>query len=67
MHDIEVPVYVCQRCGTECDDGDRDTHGLHAYCGGELDPNGSVWVSKGRRRSDTDASVSGGREDNDDA
>jgi len=40
----EVPVYVCQRCGEECDDGDRDWAGRHAGCGGELDPAGVVEI-----------------------
>lgn len=49
---LPKPLFVCQRCGWECDGGDRDRYGLHAYCGGTLDENGATdegvdWVIAG--------------------
>jgi hypothetical protein len=33
-------LYVCQKCGQEVGEGEKDSHHRHAYCGGSLDPNG---------------------------
>lgn len=35
-------LYICQKCGEQCDDGDKDHTGRHTYCGGQLDPNGET-------------------------
>jgi len=45
-------LYLCQKCGEEVDDSERDHNRRHAYCGGTLDENGTTdggldWVIVG--------------------
>lgn len=40
---LSVALFMeTRRADRACDDGDKDHTGRHAYCGGQLDPNGET-------------------------